>query len=201
MTKNALIIFVRKPEKGKVKTRLAASLGDEAALFIYQKLLQHTLEITEAVDADKVVFYAGEIEDDDMWQRKGFVKQKQTDGDLGHRMKAAFDTVLRLGYGKACIVGSDCYELTTNVIEDAFIALERSNVVIGPAHDGGYYLLGMKRLYSSLFQNKSWSTSSVLSDTLQTAEQMGLAVVQLPTFHDVDEAADVPKEWLIVVNS
>lgn len=201
MTKNALIIFVRKPEKGKVKTRLAASLGDEAALFIYQKLLQHTLEITEAVDADKVVFYAGEIEEEDMWQRKGYVKQKQTDGDLGHRINDAFDTVLRLGYGKACIVGSDCYELTTDVIEDAFIALERSKVVIGPAHDGGYYLLGMKRLYSPLLQNKSWSTSTVLSDTLQTAEQMGLTVVQLPTLHDVDEAANVPEEWLTAVKS
>ena len=201
MTKNALIIFVRKPEKGKVKTRLAASLGDEAALFIYQKLLQHTLEITEAVDADKIVFYAGEIEENDMWQRKDYFKQKQTDGDLGHRMNDAFDTVFRLGYDKACIVGSDCYELTTDIIENAFRALERCDVVIGPAHDGGYYLLGMKRLHSSLFQNKAWSTNSVLADTLQTAEQMGLIEVQLPTLHDVDEADDVPKEWLTAVKS
>ncbi len=199
MTKQALIIFVRKPEKGKVKTRLAASLGDEAALFIYQKLLQHTLEITEAVDADKVVFYAGEIEEDDRWQQEKYSKQKQADGDLGRRMNDAFDTVFKMGYNKVCIVGSDCYELTSEIITNAFRALEENDIVIGPAHDGGYYLLGMKLLHSSLFENKAWSTSSVLTDTFQTAQQIGVTLMQLPTLRDVDEAADVPEEWLTAV--
>lgn len=199
MTKQALIIFVRKPEKGKVKTRLAASLGNEAALLIYQKLLQHTLEITEKADADKIVFYAGEIEYDDIWQRERYSKKAQADGDLGHRMNHAFEIVLNMGYNSICIVGSDCYELTTQIINDAFLALEKSNVAIGPAHDGGYYLLGMKQLYSSLFQNKKWSTNSVLKDTLTAAQQIGLTVTQLPTLHDVDKADDVPKKWLVAL--
>ncbi len=197
--KKALIIFVRKPEKGKVKTRLAASLGDDAALLIYQKLLQHTLETTKEVNADKVVFYADDIQEDDMWRQKDYFKQKQANGDLGQRMNDAFAIVLKMGYGKVCIVGSDCYELTPEIIRDAFQALEKSDVVIGPAHDGGYYLLGMKWLHSSLFQNKSWSTGSVLADTLQTAHQLLLKVAQLPALHDVDEAQDVPADWLTAI--
>ena len=201
MTKPALIIFVRKPEKGKVKTRLAASLGDEAALFVYLKLLQHTLEITAPVDADKVVFYAGNIEDDDLWQREGYIKQAQSDGDLGHRMNEAFERVFKMGYEKVCIIGSDCYELTPKNITDAFHALKNSDVAIGPAYDGGYYLLGMKGLHSSFFENKNWSTSSVFQETFQTAETLGLVVAQLPVLRDVDEETDVPKEWLPSENS
>ncbi|HVF96002.1 MAG TPA: TIGR04282 family arsenosugar biosynthesis glycosyltransferase [Flavisolibacter sp.] len=194
--KKALIIFVRKPERGKVKTRLAASLGDEAALLIYKKLLQHTLEITSPVDADKGVFYAGEIEENDMWQSERYFKQQQAGGDLGDRMNAAFETVFRMGYHQVCIIGSDCYQLTPEIIADAFQALEKNDLVIGPAYDGGYYLLGMKQLHSSLFQNKQWSTGSVCADTLLTAAHQKLTVAKLSTLHDVDEADDVPGDWL-----
>jgi len=193
---DALIIFVRHPEAGKVKTRLAATLGNAAALFIYKKLLQHTLEITESIDTDKVVFYAGDIVEDDMWQRPKYIKLQQADGDLGHRMNAAFETVLAMGYNKVCIIGSDCCELTTEIIADAFHSLEKNDIAIGPADDGGYYLLGMKQLHSSLFQNKSWSTNLVLADTLQTIQQLGLTVQRLPQLSDVDEAEDVPAAWL-----
>lgn len=199
MTKQALIIFVRKPEKGKVKTRLAATLGEEAALFIYQKLLQHTVEITEAVAADKLVFYAGEIERDDRWQRKNYLKQQQADGNLGKRMKAAFEAAFALGYKKVCIVGSDCFELTSAIIEQAFQSLKDKDLVIGPAKDGGYYLLGMKRLYSTLFINKNWSTATVFADTMDDAKGRGLSYKKLPQLTDVDEAKDVPKEWLTEV--
>lgn len=201
MRKQALIIFVRHPQIGKVKTRLAATLGDEAALFIYQKLLQHTLEITEGVVADKVVFYAGEIVEADMWQRPKYIKLQQSNGDLGNRMNAAFETVLAMGYTKVCIVGSDCYELSGGIVSEAFTVLDKSDIVIGPAHDGGYYLLGMKQLYPALFQNKKWSTNTVLANTLQTIEEAGLTVSQLPLLHDVDEAEEVPKEWLTEIKN
>lgn len=196
MKQQALIIFVRRPEKGKVKTRLAASLGDDAALSIYHKLLHHTLEITTSTNADKVVFYAGEIEEKDIWQRDGYAKRQQAEGDLGQRMSAAFDAVLGAGYSKVCIVGSDCFELTPQIIEDAFCCLDESDVVIGPAHDGGYYLLGMKTLHPQLFLGKAWSTATVFEDTMQTARQLNLTVKQLPLLRDVDEAADVPRDWL-----
>ncbi len=197
---DALIIFVRPPTAGNVKTRVAATLGNAAALFIYNKLLQHTLEITETTEGDKVVFYAGDIVKDDMWQQPKYIKLQQAGGDLGHRMNAAFETVLAMGYYKVCIVGSDCYELTPNIIADAFRALDENDIAIGPAHDGGYYLLGMKQLYTSLFQNKSWSSPTVLADTLQNIQQLGLTVEQLPQLSDVDEAEDVPAAWLTEIN-
>lgn len=194
--KKALIIFVRHPEIGKVKTRLAATLGDDAAVFIYKKLLQHTLETSQVITADKFVFYAGALIEDDMWTGAGYFKMQQADGDLGLRMCAAVEAVLAKGYSKVCIIGSDCFELSPGIVEDAFTALEESDLVIGPANDGGYYLLGMKQLHSSLFQEKNWSTNSVLNDTLKTTGELNLTFTQLPLLNDVDEARDVPQEWL-----
>lgn len=192
----AVIIFVRNPEAGKVKTRLAAALGNEAALAIYKKLLMHTLEITEAMAADKFVFYADEVIAADMWQRPHYYKAVQAIDDLGGRMYSAFDYVLSKGYGKVCIIGSDCYELSSAIIEQAFAFLDGSDVVIGPAKDGGYYLLGMKILHPGLFQNKSWSTDSVLEETLKDIERLKLSFQKLPQLTDVDEAKDVPAAWL-----
>ena len=197
--KEALIIFVRHPEKGKVKTRLAATLGDDAALVIYKKLLHHTLEITQVIKADKFVFYAGPVIETDMWSRVNYFKMQQAEGDLGHRMCAAFKTVFARGYSKVCIVGSDCFELSSHVLSEAFSLLNETDVVVGPAHDGGYYLLAMKQLYSSLFQNKTWSTNSVLKETLKAVSQLNLSLTPLPLLHDVDEVEDVPQEWLAAI--
>ena len=119
---------------------------------------------------------------------------------MGNRMNAAFETVFGMVYGKVCIVGSDCYELTPQIIQDAFLALDNSDLVVGPARDGGYYLLGMKTLHSPLFQDKVWSTASVFEDTLQTAQRLQLKVKLLPLLRDVDEAADIPEKWLIPFN-
>lgn len=194
--KPALIIFVRAPELGKVKTRLAASLGKKAALLIYQKLLQHTRDITDAVSADKFIFYADEIASNDIWQRPGYFKMKQVNGDLGQRMFNAFKYLFAKQYDKVCIIGSDCYELSSAIVEHAFQSLNKNDIVIGPATDGGYYLLGMNQLHSVLFADKTWSTDSVLSDTLEDLQRLKLTFAQLPELTDVDEAVDVPKEWL-----
>lgn len=191
----AIIIFVRNPEAGKVKTRLAATVGNEAALFIYKKLLTHTLEITETMAADKFIFYADEVATNDIWQRPGFFKSKQASGDLGHRMCSAFIEVLSKGYHSVCIIGSDCYELSTVIIEQAFDLLRVNDVVIGPAKDGGYYLLGMKELYPKLFEEKIWSTGTVYDDTVSTIHQSGLAYKSLETLTDIDEEKDLPAKW------
>jgi uncharacterized protein len=190
--KNALIIFVRKPEAGKVKTRLAATLGDEKALDIYRQLLQHTFNVASETVADKFVFYAGEIESHDLWNAEGFYKRLQSDQDLGHKMKTAFEEIFREDYKKVVIIGSDCFELTADMIAEAFVALDKTDMVIGPANDGGYYLLGMKELRASLFENKQWSTESVFGDTVGDFKNYGLSFTTLALLTDVDTEED----WL-----
>lgn len=194
--KQALIVFVRKPELGKVKTRLAATIGNEKALQIYLKLLHHTQQIVAASEIDSFIFYGDEIVSNDIWDNPNIYKQLQANGDLGLKMKTAFETVFAKGYNKVVIIGSDCYELTTAIVLDAFTALQNNNVVIGKAVDGGYYLLGMQQLYAVLFENKKWSTNTVAANTIQDCINNNLSFWGLPLLNDVDEEKDVPEGWL-----
>lgn len=189
------MIFVRKPEWGKVKTRLAAAVGNDAALTIYQKLLQHTHSVTSVLKCDKYVYYAESGGENDPWQQ-GYEKKLQVSGDLGERMKAAFAELFEKGYQKICIIGSDCFELTTALVETAFLQLNNHDVVIGPALDGGYYGLGMKDSLKDLFAGINWSTEQVLTQTKALVERQALSYWQLPVLPDVDTLADVPETWL-----
>jgi rSAM/selenodomain-associated transferase 1 len=193
--KRALIIFVRIPEAGKVKTRLAATVGNEAALNIYQKLLLHTLAITQAVEAEKFVFYAGAIAKDDIWHQNHYHKHVQENADLGTRMSSAFQYVFEQGYQQVIIIGSDCPTLTTEHINHAFEQLNNHEIVIGPASDGGYYLLGLQSLHKELFEDKAWSTDTVYSDTVRTINLLQLTHHALETLTDVDEEKDLPESW------
>ena len=198
MKEEALIIFVRKPEAGKVKTRLAAAIGAEAALTIYQKLLEHTHSTSLALDCDKYVFYADAVEEKDRWQND-FHKQQQAQTDLGGRMKAAFTQIFQKGYSRVCIIGSDCFELTSAIITDAFLLLHRHEVVIGPARDGGYYLLGMRSKTKDLFDGVEWSTGKVLAQTIEKLLQNDYSYALLPLLTDVDTINDVPEEVLSIL--
>lgn len=193
--KKGLIIFVRHPELGKVKTRLAATIGNEATLTIYKKLLQHTFDISNAADCDKHVFYSTTVVENDLWNGDRFFKDLQENSDLGSRMKAAFRKLFQKGYKRVCIIGSDCYELSANIIEDAFQRLDENDLVIGPAKDGGYYLLAMKEDVKNVFQNIEWSTEKVLKQTIEVAQQKGYSYSLLPELSDVDIIEDVPQPW------
>lgn len=188
--KKALIIFVRNPVLGQVKTRLAATVGDARALEIYNQLLEHTRNIAAATTADKFIFYVEQVTAQDMWSGEGFYKMLQTPGDLGHKMKAAFDTVFMMGFGQVVIIGSDCLQLTTPVIEMAFYELQKVDAVIGPAIDGGYYLLGLKRACNAVFEKKEWSTATVFVDSIADFQRLGLSFKVLPTLTDVDTESD-----------
>lgn len=185
----ALIIFTRTPQLGKCKTRLASAIGDEAALEVYKILLNHTAKITEKVTADKFVFYAGTIAQHDAWNNEIFSKKLQIDGDLGVKMHHAFLELFELGYEKVVIVGSDLFDLTSREIDDAFTALAHNDTVIGPAEDGGYYLLGMKTLNTAIFENKDWGTATVLQDTLKDLKAK--SVFRLPAKNDIDHVEDI----------
>ena len=191
MANALLIIFVKQPQLGKVKTRLAATIGDEQALQIYLKLLKRTQTITMPLNEDKAVYYTPNIQYDDLWEETHYRKARQPDGDLGERMLRAFEESFAQGYQRVCIIGSDCYQLTTEVIEQAFKALSTHDLVIGPSTDGGYYLLGMRQLYPELFRGKHWSTASVGKDTIADAERMQLRWFALPMLSDVDEEDDL----------
>lgn len=186
--KEALIIFVRNPELGKVKTRLAAGIGNEKALRVYEHLLLHTRKIAEEVSVTKFIFYADYINDSDLWN--SFEKCLQTGDGLGDRMNTAFDYLFSEGFTNVCIVGSDCYELTSDIIKQAFEQLKTNDVVIGPVLDGGYYLLGMNKMIPQLFINKTWSTDTVFSDTLEDAAKLNFTVHQLPMLSDIDNEND-----------
>jgi uncharacterized protein len=189
--KNALIVFVRNPVLGKVKTRIAKTLGDEAALRVYKKLLRHTHEVIKNVDCEKYIFYADDISMQDTWPNDIYKKEKQVEAGLGKKMEAAFKKVFTYGHEHVLIIGSDCYDLTAAVLTQAFTVLQSKDVVVGPAKDGGYYLLGQKKINPSLFSLEEWSTPHVLHQTITACERCRLSYEQLETLSDIDEADDI----------
>lgn len=189
-----LIIFYRNPQQANVKTRLAATLGPAKARHIYIRLAQHTRDVAEKTDVDKVVFYSDFVDTPDMWSDSIYRKAAQQGHDLGTRMKNAFAESFAMGYAHVCIIGTDCFELSPEVINEAFESLQRADAVIGPAKDGGYYLLGMNRMHAAIFENKHWSTSNVLNETIRDFRLLGLRYTLLRTLGDVDTEKDLPDE-------
>lgn len=186
-----LLIFVRNPRLGKVKTRLARDVGDSSALKIYEELLRHTAQISLGVQCFRWVFYDVLVEKADAFSPSYFMKGIQKGKDLGERMSTAFTDAFLSGYSRVLCIGSDCMELTTAVIADAFEVFQNSDFVIGPAFDGGYYLIGMKKMYPPVFIHKEWGESNVLLDTLLEIKNAGLSYSLLPTLRDVDTLNDL----------
>ena len=188
-TNNLLLIFTRNPELGKAKTRLAKTVGDETALEIYTFLLEKTKEIAVKVSSDKAVYYSVKIRTHDMWDSNIFQKYQQVGEDLGIRMLDAFKNSFASGYKKVLIIGSDLYDLTAKTVDEAFTKLDTNDVVIGPAEDGGYYLLGMNTLHEKVFKNKDWGTETVREHTLK--DLAGKKVFLLDPLNDVDVFEDI----------
>ena len=191
MKTDALLIFTRNPELGKVKTRLAKTIGNEKALTVYKDLLLHTRNETQAIDCDKFVFYDSEIVENDIWSGTSYQKKLQSNGDLGQRMHDAFKTLFEMGYSNCIIVGSDLFDLKAIIIETAFKELLNHEVVIGPAEDGGYYLLGLKKDDHAIFQNKDWGTASVFKATMRDLENKKVGL--LDTLNDIDTFEDLER--------
>ncbi|MDQ3394167.1 MAG: TIGR04282 family arsenosugar biosynthesis glycosyltransferase [Bacteroidota bacterium] len=180
---------------GRVKTRLAATLGDTKALNAYELLLQHTIKIAQELQFDKSIFYSDYIEiNDEGAEYFSILKFLQEGKHLGEKMQNAFSKCFSLGYEDICIIGSDCYELTQKHIEQAFELLLKNPIVLGPSFDGGYYLLGMNFMFKDLFLEKKWSTSTVFEDTIKNIEERGLQYALLEKLNDVDEEIDLPDE-------
>lgn len=188
-SKNRIIIFTRNPEIGKVKTRLAKTIGDQSALEIYKYLLVHTEKTIRNLDYNKAVYYSETIHYNDLWDDAIYSKHIQNGSDLGERMQNAFQDAFSNQFEKVIIIGSDLLDLKPHHIHEAFNALENNNYVIGPAKDGGYYLLGMKHINANLFKNKAWGTSTVLKNTLQDIEHFNVKLLE--ELNDIDTFEDI----------
>lgn len=189
--KEALLIFQKNMILGKAKTRIAKSVGNEKAMDIYRKLVQFTHHVVSDLPSQKFIYFSDRKENG-MPNSTGFLFKVQKGYDLGVRMSSAFDEIFAEGYEKAILIGTDCGEIDKQLFERAFKLLDQHDVVLGPAKDGGYYLVGMKKKNNSLFQDIDWSTNRVLNQTLQRISNEGLTYGLLPTLADVDTYED----WL-----
>lgn len=192
MNNKHLIIFVKNKIHGKVKTRLAAGIGPEKAMEVYEQLLEHTHKASRCLPFQKIVYFSDQPEKDSLWGDGNFSLSTQSAGDLGKKMYDAFNNQFSQGAESVCIIGSDTFEISQDILKEAFRVLENKDVVIGPAKDGGYYLLGMKELQPELFRNKPWSTESVLTQTLADIQLLNLSYSLLPLLNDIDHKED----WL-----
>lgn len=192
----ALILMAKAPRPGLSKTRLArgAGLDDRAAARLSRAFWKDTLAHMRAVDAERFVAFTpvdAEAELRALDPRARFVAQP--DAEFGARVAAAFDAAFASGCERALVLGVDTPQLRSERLEEAFAALERADCVLGPAEDGGYYLLGLRAPAPALFEGVAWSSERVYADTLARARVLGLAVAELEREFDVDEARDLER--------
>ena len=200
-SKNLLTLLTRYPRLGEVKTRLVPPLTAEEALALHDRLSRHALRTMLAVQATgdarcQVRTDAAFTHAANEWLGGGFASRYQGEGDLGDRIRVAFGDGFSAGMKKVVVIGSDCPRITSDLLRDVLRRLDGVDVVLGPATDGGYYLVGLRRETAKksvprLFSNIPWSTAEVLERTIEIAEKHGLSYVLLEPLPDVDRPEDV----------
>ena len=187
MPEPRIIIFVKAPRPGFVKTRLAATIGNEAACAAYCQLTENVLTHLAPLPHLEIRFTPDDAEKEiTQWLRDDWTSRPQGNGELGERMHRAFTEA----NGPAIIIGSDCPQVELSDFRTAAKALQTHDAVIGPATDGGYWLIGLNAPYPALFKGIEWSTGGVLQSTLAKADEAGLSVQLLRELEDVDTGAD-----------
>ena len=188
MTNQHLIIFVKNPIPGTVKTRIARTVGNDRAVQVYQHLLRHTQHVAAQLPQHRVVYYGDFVNENDGWN--DYDKYLQTGNNLGQRMLNAFRERFAAGANRAVVIGSDCLAIKPDHIQRAFAALGQTDVVLGPATDGGYYLLGMKQPHEFLFADMPWSQPELRQLTELAILQHDLTFERLDELTDIDEWSD-----------
>jgi rSAM/selenodomain-associated transferase 1 len=192
----ALIVVAKEPAPGSTKTRLCPPLSLETAAEFYECLMMDTLALVARLrGADHTLAYTPPSSRSyfEKLVPNGFALVPQAGADLGERLANALRHHFELGYERAVIMNSDGPTLPLVYLEEAFAGLDHADVTLGPGHDGGYYLIGLKRLEPALFRGISWSTERVVSQTLSICDDLGLAVHQLPEWYDVDIRSDLDR--------
>jgi len=190
-----LLFFIKNPQKGQVKTRLAAAIGDEMAVRLYKRFL---LEMLSTLNKGTFLFYlcvypVDALEGLRTWLGEDYLYLPQQGENLGERMKNGFIEALAMNFKRVVLIGSDIPSLPLEFIEEAFISLEKKDVVIGPSLDGGYYLIGFrdKKFSPGAFKKIPWSTERVFEETMKVLEHEGLTVHTLKTLRDIDTIQDL----------
>lgn len=191
-----LIVFTRYPEPGATKTRLARTLGHHQAAAIHQELIEHTMvQVKKFMQSYpisvSIYFTGGNRKKLQKWLGTDLIYREQGTGDLGQRMAQAFAETFKNKYQRSVIIGSDCPQLKVHHLVLAFEVLRRKDLVLGPAADGGYYLIGLSCFEQSLFKAISWGKETVLAKTLSIAREKKLAFKLLETLSDVDRPEDL----------
>ena len=191
MKKTAIIIFIKNPDLGRVKKRLAKTLGDEKALDVYKGMLEHVQTITRSLSSDKYLFYDREKDMNDEWPNEVYHKKVQSGPYMVNRIQNAFEKI----FGKDCehvvIIGSDCLELDERIIRLAFRQLEHFDTVLGPTKDGGFYLLGMNEFNTEIFKLQNWGTPSLTTDVLKAIHDLHKTCFILPELSGIVTADDL----------
>ena len=192
MGEEKLIVFVKAPRPGAVKTRLAKDIGAPAAGAAYRQLVETLLNRLRGLGGVEVCFSpddaASEVQH---WLKEGWSSSPQGDGDLGQRLQSAFQRAFHAGAKRVAIIGSDCPAVRVEDIREAWVGLQTHEVVLGPATDGGYWLIGLRQSQPNLFRGVHWSTESVFAETIQRVRRAGLSVQLLRELADVD----TDREW------
>lgn len=194
MTDHVLIVVAKEPVPGRTKTRLCPPLSPDAAADLYRCLLLDTLGLMQRLEgADHSLAYTPASARDYFARMSpnGFRLVAQRGADLGERLSNALEQHFELGYRRVVIMNSDGPTLPLACLQEAFSGLDRADITLGPGHDGGYYLIGMKRLHPELFQGIDWSTEQVIPQTLAVCRRLKLSVHRLAEWYDVDVAADL----------
>lgn len=194
MDDSILIIFTRYPEPGTTKTRMIPALGAEGAANLQRLMTEHTLQQARQLPNNigiEINFTGGDSAKMQDWLGKDLVYKEQTDGDLGKRMHFAFESAFAKGKDRVVIIGVDCPDLDREILQAAFNALDRHDLVLGPAADGGYYLIGLRRLVPELFVGIDWGSDRVLTQTQEIAARSPLNIYYLPVLNDVDRPEDL----------
>lgn len=196
--RSTLVVFARAPELGRVKTRLAAELGLPGALAAYRRLAEHVIAAVKGGERYSltVAYTPAEAK----WEMRRWLGSSvsltaQSEGSLGNRMGHAIADALANGAKRVVVIGTDCPDVSAAMVGEAFARLADADIVLGPATDGGYYLIGMSRLHPSVFDGVPWSTPETLRVTLERAREAGLSVALLDERRDIDTADDW-RAWL-----
>lgn len=191
-----LIIFTRYPEPGKTKTRTIPTLGAEGAAELQRQMTEHTLNTARQLQITRntalEVHYTGGSQELMMqWLGHDLQYVPQVTGDLGVKMRSALERTFKLGKKRAVVIGIDCPDLDSKILTSAFEKLERRDLVLGLAEDGGYYLIGLNRLVPQLFYDIPWGTERVMQQTITIAQKLNLNFARLPVLADVDRPEDL----------
>lgn len=188
-----LIIFTRYPRAGHVKTRLIPALGERGAMLIHRKMVEYTMaQACHFKGSIEVCYTGGSLKEMKKWLGYQLLYREQKGASLGEKLSKAVIEAFTEGFKKTVIIGTDCPSLTIEHINKAFLLLDSSELVLGPAVDGGYYLIGLSSYHQELFQNISWGSDKVYRQTLRAAEKLTLKTAIMEKLADLDRPADLP---------